>query len=209
MITPRTAADYHTAWVATARETFATHTLVSRADDRKRFVLKRNGTEQSYWVEVLVLAGGKLMVHGDIEHLLFAYYSDSRDPYDTIRWMGIHETADSYVTQKAEIGSGRALVYTTDDAVFCADVDRLRAELKGDDDTRASHKARLRALDTMQRRLKREEVSVRELIHEAYAATTWDDYGEQLCSLGQVLDTRVYMAHAALNRLWTLLSAET
>ncbi len=209
-MTPRTAADYHAACVARARETFAAYTIVSRTDDKTRFLLKRDGKAQSYWVEVLVLAGGKLMVHGDIEHVLFAYYTDTRDPYDTIRWMGAHETADSYATQKAEIGSGRALVYTTDDAVFCADVDRPRAELTGDDDTtRASHKARLRALDTMQHRLKREGVPVRELIHEAYEATTWDDYGEQLCSLGQVIDTRVYMAHAALNRLWTLLSAET
>jgi hypothetical protein len=119
MVSPLDPAEYERRLAADATRAFANHEIRERSEGR--WVLQRRGAdgrwESTYWTEVLVLRGGKLLVHGDIEHVLFAYYGDSRAPERVLRWMGDCTDLGYYVTQKARIGTGRELIDVDDDRV--------------------------------------------------------------------------------------------
>lgn len=122
----RSEKDYHAQMVTRAADAFAEHQIRERSDGR--WLLERPGGEgkwhSDYWAEIIVLRAGKLLVHGDIEHVIFGHYSDTRDPLDIVRWMGRHEDPAYYVTQKALLGTGRELIEVTDDGVMERDLRR-------------------------------------------------------------------------------------
>ncbi len=92
-----------------AAKHFERHRIRSR-DDRSWLVMQpyrdTNEWESNFWFEVIALKGAKLLLHGDIDHVLFAYGDRDSSPERLLRWMGSHNDLAYYVTQKAAIGMG-------------------------------------------------------------------------------------------------------
>lgn len=92
-------------------EWFDRHAIVEHSTNRVLFrrlrtepADKHGRWEGFYWFEVALLAGGVLLVHGDIEHVLFGY-ADARTTLDgALNWIGQTKLGDPYVYEKAKIG---------------------------------------------------------------------------------------------------------
>lgn len=121
---------YHDQMLAMANRAFARHEIRERAD-RRWLLMRPDGPGKcspSYWTEIVVLRGGKLLAHGDIEHVVFSHYSDDRDPLHVVAWIGCHDDPSYYVTQKALMGTGEQLVETFDNSVMMHDLHRKVTE---------------------------------------------------------------------------------
>jgi len=57
-----------------------------------------------YWTEIRMLRGGALIVHGDIQHVLFGYNPDAGSIRGMLDWLR-EDIGSSYVEEKAAIGS--------------------------------------------------------------------------------------------------------
>jgi hypothetical protein len=154
--------------------------------------------------EVIVGRWGKVLVHGDAGTCVFAYYSgwDRDPPEHAIRWMG--ETRSwGYIAEKAAAGTGREAVYTTDDRVARANILEEIACLRAGGGRIAPdlgpYRAALRALDDGE--------TVPIVRHELYHNARGVDV-EWLAGVGEVIDSRVFYAHAALARLCAIWDAE-
>ncbi len=55
------------------------------------------------WVEVVVLRGGHLLVHGDVDAVIFGYCHGHTSPRHVVQWMAF--AGYSYAEEKASIGS--------------------------------------------------------------------------------------------------------
>ncbi len=109
-----------------AREAFAKHVIVSKHPGR--WMIKAHGTSM-FWVEIVVLRGGHLLVHGDIDHVLFGNYHPTTDaPEDVVRWMGMKSGPVAYVREKAAIGMGDGyrLVMEYDAKQMRYEIERVR-----------------------------------------------------------------------------------
>lgn len=188
---------------ADARKAFAAH-VVSR-ESEGRWLLQRRypdgGFEWTMAAEVISLAGGALYVGGDIDYVIFSWFSDSGAHEDKVRWMGRCTDLEYYVRQKAAIGTGR-------DLVEMYDADEARRQLERDvddrenDDPGDSLARELRAL--LSDGLDFEDRDA--LLHAIYEISS--DFATDVCAhLGIVTHPRVYYAHAALARLCDLLDA--
>jgi len=118
-----------------AQEAFSHHQIRERGSGRWTIASrsKENPAQWQWccWAEIIVLRGGKLLVHGDIEHVLFAQYTDSSDPEAVLRWMGKHTDLGYYVHQKAKIGTGQQLVDRRDGRVLLWELhDRITERTK-------------------------------------------------------------------------------
>jgi hypothetical protein len=91
--------------ISLARSAFTRHQLVGCREDCWRIArLNESGKiEGAYATEIVSLWGGRLFVGGDIDDCVFAYYSDSPDHIDKLRWIGMCDDID-YVCQKAQMG---------------------------------------------------------------------------------------------------------
>lgn len=104
---------------------FANHRIRERSPGR--WLVQRRYPDDKEWdtvfgFEVIVLWGGKLLVHGDIDPAIFAYYGKYEDPEQVLRWMGGTSDLSYYVAQKARIGMGSgkadALLELKDEGVW-------------------------------------------------------------------------------------------
>lgn len=86
-----------------ARTSYAEHQILERGQGY--WVCGRPGSSQ-FKFEVRALLFGALYVGGDIDHVIFAQYTDSPDPERRLRWIGEHTDISYYVAQKAMIGMG-------------------------------------------------------------------------------------------------------
>lgn len=116
----RSSHDLGSERAAESKLRFAKHVIASRGERRWRLQVRLpNGIwDPRFWVEVLVLDGGKLMVHGDVETVVFGRYTDSRSVEATLRWIGRCTDIGYYVAQKAAIGTGE-VVYERNADVAC------------------------------------------------------------------------------------------
>jgi len=91
-----------------AAQVFQNHVIRSHSDGRWVLQSKHadGGWENAFWVEVVALRRGSVLVHGDIDHIIFGQYRDSEDPEACVRWMGRRNSVDDYVLEKARIGMG-------------------------------------------------------------------------------------------------------
>jgi hypothetical protein len=89
---------------------FDRHAIVYR--DERRALFRRVREQQPdrhgrwdgfYWFEVTLVAGNMLLVHGDIEHVLFAYH-DAKSLDAAVNWLAQTKLGDPYVYEKASIG---------------------------------------------------------------------------------------------------------
>jgi len=92
--------------ISLAIDAFANHQLIRCEQDR--WHISRMTTdgriESTYTTEIISLWGGRLFVGGDIDDCVFAYYSDSPNHIDKLRWIGKCEDVGWYVCEKAQIG---------------------------------------------------------------------------------------------------------
>jgi hypothetical protein len=183
-----------------ARAAFAKHVIAKESEGR--WLLRKpyadgRGFDWTMAAEVISLAGGSLYVGGDIDFVIFSWYSDSADHEAKVRWMGRCSDIDYYVRQKAIIGTGRELVEQYDE-------DEARASLKWHyedcvrvgDDALAAKLAELLESGALEDR--------QALLHELYRAQP-DLAADVGGTLGMVPHPRVYYAHAALRRLCDIL----
>lgn len=190
-----------------AQASFAEHMIVRRSTGR--WLLKKPGTG-IFWVEVVELAGGYLLVHGDIDCIVFGVYIDPCNPGERVRWMASRSRGDdAYLIEKATIGMGMR----SDELLFDYSPEQFRWQLE-----------ELRALESEQElHIDDDDVSAPSTL-DAYddALACYLDEGPQAAQRilanagieaedlpdGRVISARPVFAHAALRRLAELLDTE-
>lgn len=189
--------------VEQSQHAFENHVITRRSEGR--WLLQRQYEDgKPDWTmaaEVISLAGGALYVGGDIDFVIFSWFSDSTAHEDKVRWMGKCNDLEYYVHQKACIGTGRELI-----DVYDAEVaeETLKEWLKDEQESNGRNYDRLKELidDGL-----RYDDGRHELINRLY-----DELGHGFAfdrgDVGIVMAPRVYCAHAALRRLCDLLDAE-
>jgi hypothetical protein len=197
---------------------FSNHRIVSRvqAEGFESWLLKsyceaRNGWKSEFWVRI-TSADRLLTVTGDFEPTVFAY-GGSSDPVSNVYWIGRHKTVDSYVFEKACIGTRRESVTEYDTEAARNELENFikeaneNAEKYPDEQEYYKNlaKAYQAGLDTY------ENYDGILGIHEIRKAVLEEnpDLWEELGGLGERPSSAVYLALQALNRLVELLDAET
>lgn len=97
-----------------SREAFARHEIVEHSTHRHmgRWLMcapdeKHGGYTGIFWVEVVELEHGHLLVHGDIPPVVFCMYpTKGAVPGSLVRWMRRPTPRDGYLQEKAGIGAG-------------------------------------------------------------------------------------------------------
>jgi len=114
-----------------ARKNFAKHEITKSSEGRW---LVRQPETSTFWFEVVVLAGGHLIVHGDIQAVIFGRYS-SGDAQQTVNWMAQRERPDdSYFVEKAKIGgTSHETIWSSDDEVLREEIQELIREVSQDE----------------------------------------------------------------------------
>lgn len=189
--------------LADAAKAFADHQITQRSDGRWLLQRQRDGkTSWIYAAEVISLAGGKLYVGGDIAFVIFAYFSDSMDHEEKVRWMGRCKDVGYYVAQKAAIGTGHKLIDEYDG-------DAARAQVK--DWLTEAHECQNDKVASKLEEVLDDYRCPWEYRHEL-GDYLWSALGSDFMSdretPGIITSSRVYYAYAALARLCDLLDLE-
>lgn len=167
-----------------ADEAFKDHCIVQR--EKRAWLVRREGTG-FYWFEVFSLQGGRLIVHGDIQSVIFQCGSEQDAE------ARVHFIADSYlgyVKEKAESASGMSFD-ELDEEVANEDLCLLLA----DEGTLTNEERRevLVALEALQ--------------HEGVGALARLE-GEVFSGMGEVPSPRLIYAHEALRCLSRLIKVD-
>jgi hypothetical protein len=156
------------------------------------------------WCEIIVLAGGSVLVHGDFEPCIFSGFSGG-SPREHIAWIGGHGDV-SYPASKASLGlGGREYVEEIDGGVLCASLREIAEDWqnqRGEEIPEDAQEEIDGACDQIETSLNH-QYEFQKLIMDLIDAEVIDS--EQASSLGVVTTRRVIMAHAALRRLHALL----
>jgi hypothetical protein len=191
-----------------ARESFARHSIVKRSEGR--WLLREPGTSV-FWFEVVVLAGGSMIVHGDIQAVVFGHYSARRDatPDDTawqmVHWMASRKRPDDhYFIEKAGIGG------TADETIWAPDDDVLRAEIVELIAAARESEAAAEPDTDLRDALEDALGNVGSLTHEQVQHAVYEalDGDAESVPQGRRVSAAMIYAHAALQRLAELLDAE-
>lgn len=187
---------------ATEKETadflkrFDTHEVVKQSVTG--WLLRRprdkGGFDGHDWMEVTALEGGKLLVHGDYDPIVFAY--NNADPAGRVHWMGSREWPCGYFVQKAKMGSTSAAIIKWD--ADAAKVDALAHASILEEDGNAKSAALFRAVAEDDHESEGEFISA---LYE-FDSSPWE------YDFGQRLKYPVYAAWATLRRLSHLLRLE-
>lgn len=189
-----------------AKENFTHHVI--RKESEGRWLLSRPGS-QGYWFETVVLAGGYLLVHGDIQAILFGgYHSDNINVPESnlgcIRWMAKRSRPDDpYFLEKAKLGTGTdALLWEEDDDVLREEIEDLIQETKASD-VEYPREDTPRVLEALEEALGEiggdsTHAEIQKAIYEAI------DDGERV-PRGRKITMSMVFAHAALQKLYSLL----
>jgi hypothetical protein len=206
---------YHDNMEACVKRDFATHQIHSRSSDDPdtctRWLLypkSAKGWEHACWTEVIALAGGGLFVGGDIGCVVFRY--GPKHPVARVRWMAnTLGASDGYFREKASIGmTGKGLIRDWLPDVAIDDLKDLEAEffedLEEEDD-----EGRAKAEKTVERIRDIYEFGLDDSSDAEVHRALYDlDIYDELPGIGYVPAPRLYTAHAALQRLSSLLAAE-
>jgi len=186
-----------------AREAFVGHQVSRQRDGR--WLLQRPYADGRGWdwtmaAEVISLVGGGLYVGGDIDFVIFSWFSDSRDHEAKVRWMGRGTDLEYYVRQKAIIGTGRELIEVYDE-------DAARRALQAVLDDRLEDGEASELTDQISELLLHGDLADRDYMLRQLQETSSDFVADGGYRIGMVMAARVYYAHAALARLCDLLDA--
>jgi hypothetical protein len=188
--------------MAQAREAFAKHAIVKQSEGR--WLLRQPDTSH-FWFEAVVLAGGHLLVHGDIQAVMFGHYHASKyetpeaAARETVCWMAHRRYPDdSYFVEKARIGG------TADETIWTHDDDVLRAEIA--ELIQEFADAHPDTLEGLQAAL--DSVGVDSLEETQRTVCEAFDGDTESIPYGRRISSAMVYAHAALQRLASLLDAQ-
>lgn len=222
----KTSSEYLAAHQAQARKAFENHVIRSREPGRwvvqAPYLDEKGGWNSNFWIEVVVLMGGKLLVHGDIDHVMFAHYGQFDDPERVLRWMGGTTDLGYYVHQKACIGMGgrggadKCLDSLSEGVWLDHALDRIEDEMGGEKLDPTTFDDEGEWIDALPigdwfRNLLREVMVENRDLEEVTQDTrhmSSDAYEAGVFEWGRVPSTRLIYAHEALRRLVALLDAE-
>lgn len=195
-----------------ARESFAKHQIAKASEDR--WLVRQPGTS-AFWFEVVSLAGGMMLVHGDIDAVLFGRYypgenmTEEQAAIEKIHWMASRTRPDDcYFVEKAKIGTGSGsdgILFTKDEDVFREEIrDLIKQESEGEVDEDGEVDSRKR-----ERREALEDAlhSVGSSTHEEVQRAIYDALEGDAESVpeGKIVSSTMVHIHAALQRLAELL----
>lgn len=196
-----------------ARASFEHHRIVRETPDRW---LVKSEKGSAYWFEVVILAGGKMLFHGDTDPILFAYYrppeglSEADRAVATVRWMASRARPDDrYFVEKAKIGTGSDdLIWSENVAVFRDEMGDLideelnRANDEDEDDfNRKEARDRAQSLQDLRDHLDQNDL-------KATQEEIYDLLGDsERIPDGRVVTPGMIFAHAGLQKLLSLLEA--
>ena len=177
-----------------------------------RWLVKRPGTGV-FWYEVVVLEGGHLLVHGDIEVVLFGTYhpaegqSPDQAAINCVKWMASRKRPDDhYFIEKASIGTGAdSRIWTPDDDVLSEEIEALLQyprEMEKDDEGEIDTVYQKRREDLEEALESVGSSSLEEVQRMVYDALDGDS---ESVPRGRRISTAMIYAHAALQRLAILL----
>lgn len=192
-----------------AQEAFERHciTQAQKYPHGGRWIIQRpysdgKGFDWTMAAEIVVMAGGRIVVWGDIGPVMFAHHGPFKDPKQVIDWMGKCEDLGYYVHQKATIGCREVVdVWEADVARF-----QLLEMITPEEIERQEWDEKFVAgvKEALEWHIGDERNQFLSFIFEQLG---YDDY-ESVCHVGVVLSPSVYYAHAALARLSHLLDLE-
>lgn len=185
-----------------AREAFVKHTIAKQSEGR--WLLRQPGASH-FWIEVVVLAGGHLLVHGDIQAVIFGHYHAHKDATpeavarQTVYWMAQRlYPDDGYFIEKASIGG------TADETIWTYDEGVLRTEIEAL--IRESADAHPDTLQGLQDAL--DSVGADSLEETQRMVCEALDGDSESIPRGRRISSAMIYAHAALRKLASLLDAE-
>lgn len=199
-----------------AAEAFSRHQIRRQGDGR--WLIQRkydddNGWSSTFATEVISLYGGELYVGGDIDFVIFGYYSDTSSHTDKLDWMGRCNDFGWYINQKATIGTGRKLIEVYDDDAARDYVRQWLAderEAEQAEDREASLSLQLDDLLSNDHGRVHSRVpweDRHQLIEHLHDELGYDVMSERY-DIGMVIAPRVYYAYAALRKLCDLLDEQ-
>jgi hypothetical protein len=209
---------------AQARKDFRNHQIVKESLGRW---LVQQPDNCAFWFECVVLEGGYLLVHGDIQAVLFGIYSAHRDtPKDiaalqTLYWMAQRTRPDDhYFVEKAQRGTSRDTIWTYDEAVLRDEIRDLIREAH-ETEAETENKSIGRKFETRdgfpsnKPAVRSEELEY--ILENVGSDTTLEETQRAIYELfdgdcesvpqGKIVSAAMIHAHAALQRLAELLDA--
>lgn len=194
-----------------ARESFEGHRITQsqRYPMGARWLIQRPyskpppGWDWTMAAEIVVMAGGRIVVWGDLHPVMFAHFGPFQDPRQVVDWMGKCEDLGYYVHQKATIACREVVdVWEADVARF-----QLREMIRPEAVEDMGYGEKF--VEVIEEALERCIWEHRhEFLEFVYNELGMDGGYESVCHVGMVLSPRVYYAHAALTRLSQLLDQE-
>ncbi len=192
-----------------AVDAFKEHEIAKESEGR--WLIRKPGTGV-FWTEVICTHHGGLYVDGDIDPIVFRYGPEH--PLARVRWMGHRSHAwDGYFREKACIGMGGRgsddVLHRFERKVAIHDLDVDIAEELGEEGmpglTNKSMEIikRVKGLMAITHELgSSEEYDRRDMLRDLYELDLWEDCDR----IGRVPSYRMFYVHAALQRLFHLLT---
>ena len=202
-----------------AGEAFSNHTIRSREDGRWVIARCKDGEWSNiYLAEIIVGVFGSLIVHGDIDAVIFGNYGKNSDPLQVVNWIA-HSSICGYLESKAIIGmtaqDSHSMVKRFDPDVAIWEInghikDRLEERESEYSDKDETHDEEIAAWRKAIRAVKggvHWEV-VRSQLYEDLEDAGYSDVSEMIWDIGLVPSIRLYYAQAACRKLLELLESE-
>ena len=229
---PRSRREYEADLIVDCRKAFVKHTIANRGDGR--WILREPGTSNMQ-CEIVALAWGTLLVHGDFDCCLWTGYSGKGGPESLVAWIG-RQTDVHYVAQKASRGlDDYELVEEVKGEVLVRDLRDYLAECEAEyatdgeegDEADEEHAAVEDDDDPAEVERREEHQRIKEALVEAIESAEGDEgrfemhgivarliddgviESEYANSLGTVTTRRVIRAWQAVARLHELLTEES
>lgn len=192
--------EYQEQMLRLARAAFTEHQIVEGCAKDRRWTLFRPGSS-THWTEVVLLAGGRLIAHGDIEAVVFCGYSGPTGAVRNITPPIFEWVAKSYISYIAEKATrGRPKRNHIDLEVALHQLERLHAEAIKNERCFEDRDLIVEAIEHIT-----EDGNYDYAIH-AMSQTSLD--AEYWSDIGKVIEPRIFYAKAAVERLCALLSNE-
>jgi hypothetical protein len=171
-----------------AKKAFKKHKL--HKQEEKSWII-RNTKNSAYWVEIVILAGEKILAHGDINAIILSSNLKDKNAKEIINWAATSHI--SYLQEKALIGMGLIGVTVTDIEVAMYHLNELLEIIprKNIPDIR-------NAIDD----LNRDNFSPSDIRNNLYNTGIDPEF---IHDIGKVVSPRVIYAHEATKKLVSLL----
>lgn len=174
----------------------------------------KNTIDSNGWMEVHVLRNG-LYSGGDYDFVVFGHYSG----LDPIAWMGNKPMGDDYAFEKARIGMGSLseCLYEVDPKIFTEEaVAYVRECIQDEEDglatcdpaDRSEYRREIRRYkEVLQAHLDDpHRCWTREWLHNEFTERSLEIDAETLRGFGRIRNSRFYMAHEAIRKVYAALN---